>query len=134
MKGNRLWAGLLSAVVALGWGFSPKEAQADPGDRQPVYVDDVQAPASVHAGATVEVKVSGNLPTPAWELEHVDVKKSGHTVTITLWGRRTGNNPGIQVLQPFTKTVPVSGLAPGTWTIEVIGHADTGDRVQVQIH
>lgn len=134
MKGNRLWASLLSAVVALGWGFSPKEAKGDPGDRQPVYVDEVHAPASAHAGATVEVKVTGNLPTPAWELEHVDVKKHGHTVTITLWGRRTTDNPGVQVLKPFTKTVPVSGLSPGTWTIEVIGHADTGDQVQVQIH
>jgi hypothetical protein len=29
--------------------------------------------------------------------------------------------------------VPVTGLEPGTWTIEVIGHGGTGDKVQVQV-
>jgi hypothetical protein len=125
---------LLSAVVALGCAFSSKDAEAQPGERQPVYVDDIQAPASVKAGATVEVTVNGNLPTPAWEIENVEVKKDDHTVTIVLWGRLTTSNPGIQVLQPFTRKVPVPGLSPGTWVIEVLGFGDTGDRVQVQVH
>jgi hypothetical protein len=133
MKRSRLWTGVLSALVALGCAFNSKDAKGDPVDKQPVYVDDVSAPASAPSGAAVNVLVNGNLPTPAWEITDVDIQKDDRHVRITIWGVLKDERPGIQVLQPFTRTVPVTGLEPGTWTIEVIGHGGTGDKVQVQV-
>lgn len=134
MKRSRLWTGLLGAIVALGCAFSAKEAKGGPADRQPVYIDDVSAPASAAAGTDVTVTVSGNLPTPAWEITDVEVKKDAGHVTITIWGVLKDDRPGIQVLQPFSRAVPVEGLEPGNWTIEVVGHGGTGDKVQVHVH
>ena len=134
MKRNRLWAGVMGAIVALGCAFSSdKDAKGAPRDRQPVYVDDVAAPPSVKAGGTLEVVVNGNLATPAWAITDVEIKKGDRTVTITLWSTLTTDAPGIQVLEPFSRTVPVKDLSPGTWTIEVVGHGGTGDKVQVQV-
>lgn len=133
MKRSRLWTGLLGALVALGCSFNSKDAKGAPTDRQPVYVDDVAAPATVPAGAAIEVKVNGNLPTPAWEITDVEIEKGDRHVTITIYGVLTSDAPGIQVLAPFSRTVPVSGLEPGSWTIEVVGHGGTGDKVQVQV-
>ena len=80
-----------------------------------------------------EVVVNGNLATPAWEISDVEIKKGDRTITITLWSTLTTEAPGIQVLEPFSRTVPVKDLSPGTWTIEVVGHGGTGDKVQVRV-
>ena len=133
MKRSRLWTGLLGALVALGFSYDSKDAKGAPIERQPVYVDVVAAPATVPAGSAIEVKVNGNLPTPAWEIAEVAIEKGDRHVTITIYGELTTDAPGIQVLAPFSRTVPVSGLEPGNWTIEVVGHGGTGDKVQVQV-
>ena len=131
MKLKPFLAGLLGAVVALGCAST--KARSNEADRQPVYVDSVEAPATVPAGREFEVKVLGNLPNPAWEIVDVEVEKGDRRLTITLWGRAGSEGPVIQVLEPFEREVPVEGLAPGKWTIEVVGHGGTGEKVDVQV-
>lgn len=128
---KKLLAGLLGAVVALGCAHAPKKGEPAMSDRQPVYVDSVQAHAA--AGSAVELKIEGNLPTPAWELVDVQVEKHAHTLTVTVWGRQVNKGPTIQMLEPFSKTVTIKDLAPGKWTIKVVGHGGTGETVEVEV-
>lgn len=130
---KKFLASVLGAVVALGCAHAPKEKESDAmADRQPMYVDVVQAPETVPAGQRVPVQIEGNKPTPAWELADVTVDRKGDHVTITVWGRLKDKGPVIQMLEPFSKTVEVEGLTAGTWTIEVKGHGGS-ESVRVRV-
>lgn len=132
MGAKRFLVGLLGAVVALGCAHAPKPKEPSE-DRQPVYVDQLKAPTTAASGQAVEVTVTGNLPSPAWELGDVSVERSGKTVTLTVWGVLKHKGMAAQVLVPFTKTLALQDLTPGTWTIEVRGHAGTSSKAQVEV-
>jgi hypothetical protein len=135
MATNGFWAGLLGTVLtAVGCAHAqkPQDGAPDP-TRRPAYVDAAKAPATVRAGEKLEVVIEGNLPDPAWELLDVEVQRGDHQVLLTPWIRRKHTGPTMQVLVPFERVVPVEGLAPGKWTIEVRGHGDTSEKVTVDV-
>jgi hypothetical protein len=125
-------AGLMGAAIALAGGARDAEAAKPSG--QPIYVDEVSAPATVSAGEVVDVTIEGNMPTPAWEIHNVQIERAAHKVTVTLWCRLKDHSPGIQMLAPVTRKVPIDKLAKGDWTIAVVGHNGTGGEVKVRVH
>lgn len=129
-------ATLVGALVALGCAQGAAKEKGREGKampRQPVYIDSVKAPAEVSAGKAFTVTVDGNLPTPAWKIADVDVKREGAKVQIVIWGELVNEGPSIQMLEPFTRQVEVPGLTPGQWTVEVSGHGGTKDEVKVTV-
>jgi hypothetical protein len=124
-------AAVLAAVGCAHWGH-PRDG-GDGGARRAAYVEAAQAPAQVPAGERVEVSIAGSLPDPAWEIVDVEVSRGDHRVKLTPWIRRKTNDPAIQVIVPFERTVAIEGLANGRWTIEVQGHGDTAAQVEVQV-
>ncbi len=134
MKKTGWFAGLLGAVLAaVGCAHAQKPKDGGDAERRPAYVDTARAPASVKAGERVEVVIEGNLPDPAWEIVDVEVERSDGRVRLTPWIRRTHSGPAMQVLVPFERKVPVDGLTAGKWTIEVRGHGDTSESVQIDV-
>lgn len=128
------FAGLLGAVLAaVGCAHAQKPQEGAGAEKRPAYVDAAHAPASAKAGERIEVVIEGNLPDPAWEIIEVEVERSEGRVRLTPWIRRTHSGPAMQVLVPFERKVPLEGLTPGKWTIEVRGHGDTSESVDVDI-
>lgn len=128
------FAGVLGAVLAaVGCAHAQRPGGGGDAERRPAYVDTARAPATVKAGEGLEVLIEGNLPDPAWELVEVEVERADGRVRLTPWIRRTHTGPVMQVLVPFERRVPLEGLAPGRWTIEVRGHGDTSASVQVDV-
>ena len=133
---KKLIATLVGALVAVGCAqgaAKEKGRDGSPERRQPVYIDAVKAPAEIQSGKTLEVTVDGNLPTPAWKIADVEIKKEGSTVRIVIWGELEDEGPTIQMLEPFTRKVEVKDLTPGQWTVVVSGHGDTKDQVKVTV-
>lgn len=134
MRIKSILAGALGAIVALGCAHAPKQKEGESvADRQPVYVESVRAPSTVKAGEPLELTIEGNLPTPAWRVDDVQVERSGQTVTVTVWARLVDKGVSIQVLEPITQKVTVPDLPAGQWTVRVKGHGDTEDTVQVKV-
>lgn len=133
--GKQGWfAGILGAVLAaVGCAHAQKPHDGADADRRPAYVDTAKAPATAKAGERLEVVIEGNLPDPAWELVDVEVERGDGTVRLTPWIRRKHRDPVMQVLVPFERKVPLEGLAAGRWTIEVRGHGDQHETVEVEI-
>lgn len=133
---KKIVATLVSALVALGCAQGAAKEKGRDGKelrRQPVYVDSVQAPAEVPADKPFMVTVEGNLPTPAWRIADVEIKKENKTVHVVIWGELFNEGPSIQMLEPFTRKVEVPGLTAGQWTVEVSGHGGTKDEVKVTV-
>lgn len=105
---------MMSFIVCMGLWPGPT-----PTPEGPVFLSAVNAPASVPAGAPVEVVITGNLPSPAYELIEPAVQRREHAVHIHLASHIVKTGPVIQVLVPFTRTVILTDLDVGHWTITV---------------
>lgn len=104
----------LGVLVAMGmWQGSKPTADG------PVFLDNVQVPAHVAGGVSVDVTLTGNLPSPAYELVEPGVQRTDHHLIIQLASHLKNKNPTIQVLVPFTQVVKLGALEPGDWTITV---------------
>jgi hypothetical protein len=134
MAKTRLAAGLLAALVVLGCaaGFKQKDKEV-PGERQPTYVEHVEAPEQVSAGQPLTLVVTGSLPTPAWQITDVSFRKDGRHVLVTVWSELKNHNPTIEMIVPFKRTIEIPGLSAGHWVVEVRGHGETGDKVEVEV-
>lgn len=85
---------------------------------QKVIVDSFTVAESEKMGA-VEVLLSGQLPSPAYTIERVDVKRRGKVIEITPWMRYDPNKIVIMMTIPYTRRVSVEGLDEKTYTIRV---------------
>jgi hypothetical protein len=83
-------------------------------------VESVEAQAQAANPNLIDVVISGYLPNPCTEIAQVDQERNGNTFTITL---ATTQKPGacVQVISPFEQTVTIdaTGLAPGTYSVDV---------------
>ena len=135
MGAKAWWTGMVGAVLAAtGCAHLLGKHDGDGGGpKRAAYVDAARAPATVPAGARVDVVIEGSLPDPTWELVDVEVERGDRRVRLTPWIRRKTAEPAIQMIVPFERRVALDGLAAGRWTIEVLGHGDTAAQVEVQI-
>jgi hypothetical protein len=85
---------------------------------QKAIVDSFTVAESPKMGA-VEILLSGQLPSPAYTIERVDVKRNGKVVEITPWMRYDPNKIVIMMTIPYTHRVSVEGLDEKTYTIRV---------------
>jgi hypothetical protein len=67
----------------------------------------------------VEILLLGQLPSPAYTIERVDVKRHGKVIEITPWMRYDPNKIVIMMTIPYTRRVSVENLDEKTYTIRV---------------
>ena len=92
-------------------------AQPAQSDLQKIYVQEAETTTQAAAGEETVLSVSGNLPSPAYKLERVDVKITGNVVELTpLASFQTGKMVA-QMLVPFSETVKVKLPKAGEYTI-----------------
>jgi hypothetical protein len=124
-----IWFGAaISILVAMGvWSGDKPRPEGN------VYLTTVEAPAHVDAGAPVDVAITGDLPTPAYELVEPDVQRNEKVVTIHLASRLKNGAMSIQVLAPFRRDVLIQDLEPGAWTVNVEAAGGAHQSVRVQV-
>lgn len=76
----------------------------------------------------VEVTIKGYLPNPCTKITRIEQQRNADTFTITLETVREGSNC-TQVISQFEETVALdtTGLAPGTYTVNVQNTTTTFD-------
>jgi hypothetical protein len=100
----------------------PQEAKViDLSKFEKIYVDEVEQIAEVRDSAAVEIKISGNLPNPAYTLVDFYVEVKGNTIEITPLATVDRSKMVIQVIVPFERVVTVKNLKPGTYKVKVQG-------------
>jgi hypothetical protein len=67
----------------------------------------------------VDVLLAGQLPSPAYTIERVDVKRRGRVIEITPWMRYDPNKIVIMMTIPYTERVSVEDLDEKEYTIRV---------------
>ncbi|RPI00984.1 MAG: hypothetical protein EHM72_07660 [Calditrichaeota bacterium] len=72
---------------------------------QQAVVDSFQIMPAADEG--LEVRIFGILPSPAYTLDHVHVKKSGTSIEITPWMQYDPNKIVIMVTIPYQETISI---------------------------
>ena len=90
-----------------------------------IYIDKVDSDQSISEAEKLQVRVSGNLPSPAYTFERFDVKVKGKVVEIIPLAKFDADKMVVQVLVPFQEVCLVENLKPGTYNIQVHGGGDT---------
>jgi hypothetical protein len=122
-----LAAGMLN-IPGCGAGkgeMTPKEESAPmQTDLQRIYVEQAETVAVAAAGEETVLNVSGNLPSPAYKLERVEVKIKGNVVELTPLASQERGKMVAQVLVPFTESVKVKLPKAGEYIIRVVGRSE----------
>lgn len=132
------WA-RMAAVGLVLWGAGCAKAEAKDAandDRHlPMYVDRLEAPATVKAGEPFTVAVVGSWPDPLWKTEKVLVSRDtkARRLRIVVRGVRESEGLAITMLQDARQEVSLPALAAGRWTLVAEGHADTQAEAQVEV-
>ncbi len=109
-----------------GQAKSPGEQFAGTEDKsRMIYINAVESESGAKAGHDFQVKISGNLPSPAYSFERFEVVVTGKTIFITPLASFDSNIMAAQMLVPFERVCKVPALKPGTYAVEVHGRGDT---------
>lgn len=91
---------------------------------QKIYVELAESTTIAAAGEETVLNVIGNLPSPAYKLERVEVKVEGNVIELTPLASQDRDKMVAQVLVPFTKTVKVRLPRAGEYIIRVVGRSE----------
>ena len=129
MFGSKLNIGLISLVVLfamLNCTSSKNGVPVKDSDTlEKIYIDKVDSDQSISETEKLQVKVSGNFPSPAYTFERFDVKVKGKVVEIIPLAKFDADKMVVQVLVPFQEVCSVENLKAGTYNIQVHGRGDT---------
>lgn len=93
-------------------------------DLQKIYVQEVETTALAAPGQETVLNVSGNLPSPAYKLERVEVEIKGNVVELTPLASYDRGKMAAQVLVPFSESVKVKLPKAGEYTVRVVGRGE----------
>lgn len=97
------------------------KAEARPQSLQKVYVEPAAAATTAMAGEELVLTVSGNLPSPAYKLERVEVQMKGNVVELIPLASVDRRKMAAQGLAPFEQSVKIKLPAAGEYLIRVVG-------------
>lgn len=101
---------------------APGDPTSPPGDRSPVFVDDVKLVMLESYPVQVRAIVTGSLPTPCHRLQW-ELTRDETAVTLELWSLRNPETVCIQVLEPFEETIDVGAFESGSYLLMVNGES-----------
>lgn len=81
----------------------------------------IEAPDTVNAGQAFEITVYTIGPTGCWAADGADVHTGSTIVHVTPWDRHSGAEVCSTVLSYLERSVMVTLLQPGEWTIRASG-------------
>lgn len=90
-----------------------------------IYVESVDSRVVLSKLDELEVKIKGNLPSPAYTFDRFDVKVSKNVIEITPMAKHDPYKIVTQVLVPFEEVCKVRNLKPGNYEIKVMGRGDS---------
>ena len=97
-----------------------KETPMSRSDLQQVYIDAPPQTVKI-SGRKVTIQVSGHLPNPAYQLDHLAVEVRGKIIEVTPLAQHDPNKIVAQMLVPFTDSVEVEVPEAGEYTVRVLG-------------
>jgi hypothetical protein len=100
------------------------EAEARPQSLQKVYVESAMAATTAAAGEELVIKVTGNLPSPAYKLERVEVQMKGKIVELIPLASVDRRKMAAQGLAPFEQPVKIKLPNAGEYLIRVVGRTE----------
>lgn len=103
-------------LMALGLAAAPGAPMVA---AEPLYPESIQAPDMAPAQRALTITVSGNLPTPAYEVLPPQVIVAPPLLRIQLGAKLKHTGPSIQMLQPFSVPVLLPPLPPGAYELVV---------------
>ena len=97
---------------------------------QRIYVDSFDCRELISKNETLEVRIQGNLPSPAYTFSRFDLKVTDGVIQITPLASYNPDKLVAQMLVPFEETCSVKNLKAGDYEISVIGRgrASTQNR------
>ena len=104
-------------------------------DEHQVYVDRIEPAASSFTTENVRLKISGNLPSPAYKFDRFDIRINGSIIEVTPLATLDKSAMAAQVLVPFEQICEVDNLKPGRYEIKVYGRGGSlisGTTIQVE--
>lgn len=105
----------------------------EPTRLQKIYVDNVNSEGIVQEPGKLIMKISGNLPTPAYRFERFSIHVKGNIVEITPLATYDRTKMAAQVLVPFQEICKVENLKPGKYAIKVFGRSKTVSDYQMTV-
>jgi len=100
---------------------------------QKIYLDEVPNLRTAASDHPTKIQISGNLPNPAYKLDHIDVQVRGDVIEITPLAQHDPTVMVIQVLVPFTDSVEVGPLKAGEYTLRLVGRSGVQEtRLEVK--
>ncbi len=117
----------LFVPIALGCrGLEPQDYYI----YEKVYISKVTVDDTVKAKQVFKVEISGEFPTPGWELYKIEIKESGNEFTITPIARIKKGIIVPQVLIPFSKTIELVAKPNfDSIKISVVGRTETIEKI-----
>lgn len=90
-----------------------------------VYVSTAEILPGITADNEARVRITGNLPNPAYKIDSYDIKVQGKNIEITPLAYHDKNVVAIQMLVHFEDTVKVKLQEFGTHTLKVNSRTET---------
>lgn len=91
---------------------------------QKIYVDEVPTSQIQSDAENLNVRITGNLPSPAYTFDRFDIKVKKKTIKITPLASYDASVLAAQMLVPFDKVCKVENLEPGTYEIVIVARSD----------
>lgn len=107
-----------------------REAPGSGGEKsmratEKVYISSAAILPGVTANNEIQVKIKGNLPSPAYKIQKYDISVKGPKIEITPLAHFDKNIVAIQMLVAFEDTVTVRLKTLGTHFLRVNGRSNT---------
>jgi ADP-ribose pyrophosphatase YjhB (NUDIX family) len=106
-------------------------APVTPRDLHKVYIDEQSVQVQI-TGRKATIRVSGNLPNPAYKLDHVAITLQDKVIEVTPLAQYDPEKIVAQVLVPFTDTVEVEVPKAGNYAVRVLGRTQT-DETKIKV-
>ncbi len=131
---------LILALAACSNHHSQARAPGDNPDGKStlskrIYINSVTLVKSHPDTPAIEVRISGNLPSPAYTFDRFDVSVQGKKLVITPLATYDAERMAAQVLVPFERVCKLPPLESGAYEIEVHGRGDAvvrGESIEVE--
>lgn len=92
---------------------------------QKTFVESVELDRSYQSENEIKFIIRGQLPSPAYKLDDVDVAVKENQIFLTPYAYFQPKFSALQVLIPFQTSVTIILATPGEYQIHLIGRAST---------
>ncbi|RMD91224.1 MAG: hypothetical protein D6813_07990 [Calditrichaeota bacterium] len=116
---------LIFTIMAWGCAAGKREKPVEGKNLQKIYVEEITPETVKIVGKTVQIKIRGHLPSPAYEFERFDIQVKDHVIEITPLAKYDPTKIVAQMLVPFEQVCTLKNLKPDTYEVKISGRTQT---------